>query len=188
MADTKYLDDFENTLRGGLLKICRSYELLPEGEFRSSQDIDEVWENRMLEDYVADAVENFNDYPEATLAWAAYVGMAVANGWDKDWNTHKDDAYKSFYGSRGFDDMDENIVGNILNLREDYALKLKECLYSCAEATLGLIRHQGIEAQTSNGFYVLVRAYTVFYQIGASLELKRLGYNMVAVDLGKILS
>lgn len=188
MADSEFLDSFENTLRGGLLKICRSYDLLPEDRLRNSQDLDEKWETKLLKDYLEDAVENFNDYPEAALAWAAYVGMAAANGWDKDWETHKEDSYKSYYGARRFDDMDEHIVADILHLKEDYAGKVKECLYSCAEATLGLIRHQGIEAQTADGFYVLVRAYTVFFQIGVALELKRLGYSMVAVNLDKILS
>lgn len=188
MADIQFLDDFEKTLRDGLLKVCRSYGLLSEDVFRRSQDIDDAWEEGLMKDFVADAVENFNGYPEATLAWAGYLGMAVANGWDADWDTHRNDSYQSFYGPDGFDDMDENIVGNILKLAGDYADKIKECLYSCAEATLGLIRHQGIEAHTSNGFYVLVRAYTVFYQIGAALELKRLGYKMVAVDVNRLLN
>ena len=44
------------------------------------------------------------------------------------------------------------------------------------EATLGLISHEGIETETKDGFFVLSRCYTVFYKLGASLELRRLGY------------
>lgn len=179
MADTKYLDDFENMLRDGLVKVCRNAGLLGQEKFQSSEDITAKWNDELLKDFTADAVENFNDYPEATLAWAGFLGMAVANGWDKDWSAHKSDRYQDFYGPRGFDDMDENILWNILHLKEDYSRTVSSCLNSCALATLGLIRHQGIEAQTAEGFYILIRAYSVMYEIGAAVELRRLGYKMV---------
>ena len=75
--------------------------------------------------------------------------------------------------------MDENILWNILHLKEDYSQTVSSCMNSCAMATLGLIRHQGIEAQTAEGFYILIRAYSVMYEIGAAVELRRLGYKMV---------
>lgn len=75
--------------------------------------------------------------------------------------------------------MDENIIGNVLRLSDGQAAKVSECLNSCALATLGLIRHQGIEPQTADGFYILVRAFSVMYEIGAAIELQRLGYRMV---------
>lgn len=179
MADTVYLDNFEKTLRDGLIKVCRSAGVLGDEKFQSSPDIKARWEDGLLKDFTADAVENFNEYPEATLAWAGFLGMAVANGWDKDWETHKSDRYQDFYGERGFDDMDENILWNIIGLKKDYSAKVSSCLNSCAQATLGLIRHQGIEAQTAEGFYILIRAYSVMYEIGAAIELRRLGYKMV---------
>lgn len=179
MADTEYLDSFERILRDGLIKVCRNAGLLGDGELQSSQDIADKWDDEFLKEFTADAVVNFNDYPEATLAWAGFLGMAVANLWDKDWKEHAHDPYSSFYGSRGFDDMDENILWNVLHLKKEYGEKVSECLNSCAAATLALIRHQGIEAQTAEGFFILVRAYSVIYEIGAALELHRLGYKMV---------
>ena len=180
MADTEFLDRFEKTLEEGLVKLCSGAGLL-EGEVLSSTDLEEQWE-KYVKDYVADAVENFNEYPQSAIAWAGFLGMAVANRWDRDWDLFKNDPYKSYYGSRGFDDMDEHILNDIVKLGDADAAKYSNALSSCAMATLALIRHESIEAQTAQGFYVLVRAYTVLFRIGVSLELKRLGYKKVALN------
>lgn len=179
MADTEYLDRFESILREGLVKLCRGEGLLGNGKLQNSPDVQNIWTESYLQPYVADAVQNFNDYPDAAIAWAGFLGMAVAHNWDVDWGAHKNDSYQSYYGSRGFDDMDEHILGEVLHLKKDYAGKVSGTLNNCAQATLGLIRHEGIEPQTSLGFYVLVRAYSVIFEIGAAIEFKRLGYSMV---------
>lgn len=179
MPDAKMLDRFEKVLRDGLVKVCRSNGLLSEEKFQTSPDIVDKWNNDFLKEYVADAVVNFNDYPESTLAWPAFLGMAVAHDWDLDWEKHSSDKYRDYYGPRGFDDMDEHILNEVLQLKEDYAVKVSDGMNSCAQATLGLIRHEGIEPQTADGFFILVRAYSVMFEIGAAVELHRLGYKMV---------
>lgn len=178
-VNTADLDRYEAVLEDGLVKICKGAGLLRE-QFMRSEDIDGKWE-QYAQDYVADAVLNFNEYPEAAIAWAGFLGMAVAHNWDVDWEAHKDDPYKSYYGSRGWDDMDEHILWEVLALHEAIGKKLSDTLDSCALAALGLIRHEGIEAQTELGFYVLVRTYSVLYRIGAAIELQRLGYQRVRV-------
>lgn len=178
-VNTADLDRYEAVLEDGLVKICKGAGLLRE-QFMRSEDIDGKWE-QYAQDYVADAVLNFNEYPEAAIAWAGFLGMAVAHNWDVDWEAHKDDPYKSYYGSRGWDDMDEHILWEVLALPEAIGKKLSDTLDSCTLAALGLIRHEGIEAQTELGFYVLVRTYSVLYRIGAAIELQRLGYQRVRV-------
>ena len=178
-VNTADLDRYEAVLEDGLVKICKGAGLLRE-QFMRSEDIDGKWE-QYAQDYVADAVLNFNEYPEAAIAWAGFLGMAVAHNWDVDWEAHKDDPYKSYYGSRGWDDMDEHILWEVLALPEAIGKKLSDTLDSCALAALGLSRHEGIEAQTELGFYVLVRTYSVLYRIGAAIELQRLGYQRVRV-------
>lgn len=174
--DTAFLDGFERILQDGLVKICDGAGLTA-GEILESPDITDKWDVYM-KDYVGDAVENFNQYPEAALGWAAFLGMGVAAMWDRDWEKGSAMGYKDYYGSRGWDDMDEHILHDLmyLNLEKDEARKISNCMLSCATATLELIRHEGIEPQTERGFYVLVRAYSVFYRLGATIELKRLGY------------
>ena len=181
----EYLDGFQRTLENGLVKICSGAGVISDRITRSddegalsvfiSLDIEGRWE-AFLKDYVADAVQNFNQWPDAALAWPAFLGMAVANGWDKDWKNHANDSYTSFYGSRGWDDMDEHILYEVLHLGQEYGAKLSDVLLSCSQAVTGLLRHDGIEAQTETGFYCLVRAYGVMFRIGAAIELERLGY------------
>lgn len=180
--DTQLLDSFEKTLQTGLERICEGAGLL-EGGLLQSDDIDSKWEE-YIKDYVADAVQNFNDYPEAALAWAGFLGMGVAHNWDDNWILHRHDSYRDYYGARGWDDMDEHILRGILglNLGSPEAKKISDTLQSCALATLGLIRHEGIEPQTATGFYALTRSYSVFYRIGEGIELRRLGYKKEAVD------
>lgn len=179
-TDTAYLDRYEQILSDGLVKVCQSKGVLST-ELLSCPDVEGKW-NDYVKDYVADAVENFNDYPEASLAWAAFLGMGVANNWDKDWDAHKDDSYSSYYGSRGWDDMDENILYNRLHLDPEWAAKVSSAMESCAAATLGLIRHEQIEPQTELGFYILNRSYNVMFRVGESVELERLGYKKVRID------
>ena len=170
---SRELDRFEAVLEEGLLKVCGGAGF--SSEMTISPDIEEKWDE-YVKDYVADAVDNYNDYPEAAIGFAGFLGMAVAHGWDIDWDVFKVLRYSDWYGSRGFDDMDDHIVEDILKLDADEAHKVSETLKSCALAAEGLMRHEGFEAQTADGFYAMVRSCTVLYRIGASMELYRLGY------------
>lgn len=167
------LDAFQEMLERGLVKVC-AMSGLPL-EMMSSPDIDDRWDI-LLKGYMADAVQNFNDFPQAALGFAAYLGMAVASQWDKDWPHYKDKTYKSYYGDRGFDDMDDHITDKILHLNDAQKSKLAKAMLNCTQATLDLMRHEGIETDTEYGFYILVRCYTAMYKIGVAIELNRLGY------------
>lgn len=179
---TEYLDRFEKTLEEGLHKICTGEGLLNGGIMILSPDIEQAWDV-YIKDYIADAVVNFNDYPEAAIAWAGFLGMGVAHNWDSDWEKHRNDKYTDYYGSRGWDNLDEHILYEVLGLHESdkKTEKISQTLLNCAVATLSLIRHEGIETQTEIGFYILARSYTVLFRIGAAIEEKRLGYRAVAV-------
>lgn len=182
MAEALYLDNYEQILQRGLVKVCAGAGLLEEGELTRCYDADTRWE-AFLKDYTADAVENFNSYPEAALSWAAFLGLAVAHQWDEGWPRFCTRDYKDYYGSRGWDDMDEHVLRDVLHLplASPQAKKISDTLLSCATATLGLIAHEQIETQTELGFYVLVRSYTVLYRIGIAIELRRLGYKKVPI-------
>lgn len=178
--NTKLYDEFEKTLQDGLVKLCQGAGFLKEG-LLESEDLENKW-NDYIKDYIADAVANFNDYPEAALAWASFLGMGVANAWDKNWEKYSSYPYTFYYGKRKWDDMDEHILYEFIGLTPEKGKKSSDLLDSCALACLGLIRHQGIEAQTADGFYCLARAYTVFFRIGVALELERLAYKKVLVN------
>lgn len=178
MDNTEYLDNFELGLLEKLGGLCRSYNHL-EGVFPSSEDIDGVW-RKLAPEYLADAIEQVRDYPTVSVAWAAYMGMAIANGWDSDWQATASMEYRSLYGPRGFDDMDEHIVADLLGmaLDSDKAREIEDMVRRCAELTIDLIRHEEVEPQSPMAYHIFVRASRAMYRVGAALELERLGYKM----------
>ena len=104
--------------------------------------------------------------------------MAVAQWWDTDWGRNHSMKYESLHGARGFDDMDEHIVQNILGLSLDSveAKQIVNILLCCAQKAVDFIRHEQIEHQTVKAFHVFARTVKVMFRIGAALQLKRLGY------------
>ncbi len=183
MEDTEYLRTFEKRIQDELLQLCTSCKML-DGVLLSSQDVEERWEALAL-DYIADAVAQINDYPAVAVAWAGYMGMAIANYWDKDWSTHCKDAYSTLYGANGFDDMDEHIVRDILgfSLESQYAKDCEEVFRRCSYAALSLIRHEDIQPQSPMAYYTFARTVKVLYRIGAAIELRRLGYKYEKIDI-----
>ena len=104
MVDYELLDRFESQLVDEMLRITTSRMLL-EGTLLASEDIDYRW-HELAPEYMVDATKEIAQYPTVAVAWAAYLGMAVANGWDKDWANTQKATYQSFYGADGFDDID----------------------------------------------------------------------------------
>lgn len=172
----EYLNNFESKLTDELLRLCTSCKML-DGTLLASDDIDEHWE-KLASKYIADAVPQVADYPTVSVAWAGYLGAAIANGWDKNWTACSLAPYESFYGEQEFDDMDEHIVRDLLRMPLDSpdAKALEGMLRKCGEASVARIRHEQIEPQSPMAFYVFARTAKVMFRIGAALELKRLGY------------
>ncbi len=155
---TEYL--LEVTTGGGYLK----------GELLSSPDIDEAWMNYAA-GICADAVHNFNEYPEFCFACAGYLGMAVAHLWDKDWQLNKDKPYSFFQGPHGFDDMDDHITVNILREKKRSVAAME----SCSFAANHFLYKSGAEPGTAEAYRLFLKTMDVMYRLGAAIELCRLG-------------
>lgn len=171
-----YLDNFEEKIRKSLLKIATDHGAL-EGKLLESDDMKEYWK-KIEPNYMADAVPQIADYPNVSVAWATYLGMAVAYCWDTDWKTFSNAKYEQFYGDQGFDNMDDHIVKDILGiaLDSDEAKSIVSLIQSLAYEAISLIRHEQIEPQSKMAFYAFARACNAMFAIGCALELKRLGY------------
>ena len=115
--DIGFLNRFEEKILGELLRVCTSHRMLS-GTLLATDDISEHWDT-LAPEYVADAVCQIADYPTVSVAWAGYLGLAVAHGWDKNWQECIKTPYKAYYGEQGFDDMDEHIVQHVLGLSLD---------------------------------------------------------------------
>ena len=181
----KYYEAYEEKLQQEILKMCKSLGML-DNELLSSEDIDQKWKEWAPE-YIAEALPEVNTYPEFAIACAGYAGMAVAQWWDEDWGRHHGAAYETLHGPRGFDDMDEHVVQNILKLPLDSveAKQLVNILLCCAQKATTFIRHEHIEAQTLKAFHIFARTVKVMFRIGSALQLKRLGYKFHKVDLSR---
>lgn len=182
--DKEYLDSFETKLQEDLLRLCTSYNMLA-GVLLSSEDLSTHWHEKMAPEYVADAVGQIESYPIVSVAWASYLGMAVAYAWDTDWATFSKAPYQAFYGEEGFDDMDEHIVRDLLEipLDSEEAQELEAMIRRCGQAAISHIRHEDVEPQSPMAFHFFARAVKVMFHIGAAIQLKRLGYNFEKVSM-----
>ena len=183
--NAKYFETYEENLLREMLRMCTSLGML-DGTLLNSEDIDQKWKE-WAPDYIAEALPEVNSYPEFAIACAGYAGMAVAKWWDEDWGRHHNAKYESLHGPRGFDDMDEYIVQNVLRLSLDSsdAMQIMNILLCCAQKATTFIQHEHIEAQTVKAFHIFARTVKVMYRIGAALQLKRLGYKFQKVDLNR---
>ena len=174
--DSSYFQIFENQLTEKLLKLCNAQGVIGT-TLLSTEDIDSMW-TRYAPEYVADAIPNIKDYPLVALAWAFYLGMGVAKGWDVDWDATKNAEYSYYYGSQKFDDMDEHILCNILHiaLESPEAKTIESVAKSCAQTVYTAIRHEQIEPSTPEAFHVYARSCKALFRIGAAVELSALGY------------
>ena len=185
MENLEYFDTFENNLLQELMKLCTSHKML-EGTLLASDDIDERWKEYAPE-YMADAVPQVNAFPAAAIAWAGYVGMAVAHRWDENWAEYATEPYDKLHGEQGFDDMDEYIVQNILGLSldDEAAQKIEEMMRRCANTAITYIRREETEAQSTKAFYIFARTTRSMFRIGAAMELHRLGYKFEKVNVAE---
>jgi hypothetical protein len=183
--NTQYFDTYEANLMQEMLRMCASLGMLDK-ELLASEDIDQKWKEWAPE-YIAEALPEVNSYPEFAIACAGYIGMAAAKWWDEDWGRHHSEAYSNLHGPRGFDDMDEYIVQNILGLTLDSveAKQIMNIMLCCAQKAVNFIRHEQIEHQTTKAFHIFARTVRVMYKIGAAIQLKRLGYKFHKVALNQ---
>ena len=185
MEQTEYFDTFENNLLQELMKLCTSHKML-EGTLLASEDIDARWKEYAPE-YMGDAVPQVNAFPAAAIAWAGYVGMAVAHRWDENWEQYATEPYSALHGEQGFDDMDENILQNVLHLslEDEASQKIEDMMRRCANTAMTFIRREDTEAQSTKAFYIFARTTRALFRIGAAMELHRLGYKFEKVNLAE---
>ena len=156
-----------------------------EGQMLTVEELNDKW-HAAAPSYMADAVPEVAKYPLVAIAWAMYEGMGAAVLWDKEWSRyeHVEDIHKMFTEPRGFDCMDEYITEVLLchPLESEEATKVENMIRTMAETAQMLIRKEGIEAQSVMAFHLFARTTKVMFELGVSVELKRLGYNYVKVN------
>ncbi|MFI3268505.1 MAG: hypothetical protein R3Y51_07315 [Rikenellaceae bacterium] len=178
MENKEYFESFEQNLTESLVEYCISVGAI-NSILIDVEELDEKW-TEIAPEYMVDAIPNFNDYPTVAIAWAGYVGVAMAYIWDTDWSKYSEvnNIYKMISEPRTFDAMDEYIVEDILglSLEDESAQKLENTLRSCAQMANSMMRKEGIQPMSSEAFHVYAHTVKVFYKLGITIELNRLGY------------
>ena len=178
------LNRYEESLRKTLTDFLTK-EGMMDGQQLVVEELNEKWKSS-APSYMADAVPEIAKYPLVAIAWAMYEGMGVAVLWDKEWNRYEklEDFHTMLTEPRGFDCMDEYITEILLchPLGSPEAEKLENLIRSTAERALSLIRKEQVEAQSVMAFHVFARTTKVMFEMGVSVQLKRMGYNYVKVN------
>ena len=178
------LNRYEESLRKALTERLSSTGWL-DGRFLEVEELNEKWRSS-APSYMADAVPEIAKYPLVAIAWAMYEGMGLAVLWDKEWKRYEsvEDFHKMLCEPRGFDCMDEYVTEILLchPLGSAEAERVENLIRSAAERALSLIRKEQVEAQSVMAFHVFARTTKVMFEMGVSVQLKRMGYNYVKVN------
>lgn len=169
---------FEQRLHDDLFRF-----LLSRGEvdqrLPSCPDVEAKWES-VASAYAPDGIREFQAYPVASLGWMMYVGMAIAQYWDDDWEVYSrvPDLYAHLRDKRGYDYLDEYVLGELLQLEGSDYSQLEQLASECASRTYSLLRHENIEPGTRDAFLAYIASLHQLYLMGVAVQLRRMGYHM----------
>lgn len=159
-----------------LTKMERVDEKLPE-----CPDVEALWPS-VEEAYLPDGVREFTDYPLVSLGWIMFVGMALAKYWDVDWEKYGKESgaklYTDLRDKKGYDNLDDYILQDVLELDKEEAEKVSDIVGECAARVLSAIQHSGIEAGTKEAVEAYRASLHTLYLMGMAMELNALGYHM----------
>ena len=167
-------EQLHNDLHQYLMGLMEVDKRLPE-----CPDVEGKWEE-IAKAYIPDGIREFQNYPQASLGWMMYIGMAVAKMWDTEWEIYSkiDDLYAYMRNKRGYDQMDEYIREEVLRLRgKDYDA-LEKLVGECASRVNNALMHRNFEPGTKEAFEGYVTCLHQLYLFGAAMQLKRMGYHM----------
>lgn len=142
-------------------------------------DVEGKWP-AVAEAYLPDGAREFSTYPIASLGWMMFIAMAIAKFWDQDWEKYDklDNLYLYLRDKRGYDNLDEYILDEVLDLHGDAAEAMQELVGDCAARAKRALFALDIEPGTVDAFKAYVACLQCMYQLGMAVQLKSMGYHM----------
>ncbi|MBO5849477.1 MAG: hypothetical protein J6R17_09780 [Bacteroidales bacterium] len=176
------MENFGDKLKVLLLQYLRQEGVVGE-RFPICQDVEDKWQN-ILSAYMPDGVREYNEYPMVSLGWIMFVGMAMAKYWDVDWEKYsfKDNIYETLREQRGFDEMDEYILEDVLEFDEEKCNKVTDIVAECACITNTFLRNQNIEPGTKAAVEAYIECLHQMYLMGMAMQLNAMGYKMLGLN------
>ena len=178
------MENFSDKLKVLLLQYLRQEGVVGE-RFPICPDVEDKWQE-MLEAYMPDGVREYNEYPMVSLGWIMFVGMAMAKFWDLDWEKYgslkTSSLYEGLRSTRGFDEMDEYILEDVLKLDEEGCKKATDIVAECACITNTFLRNQNIEPSTKAAVEAYFECLHQMYLMGMAMQLNAMGYKMLGLN------
>ncbi|MDE6497827.1 MAG: hypothetical protein K2L21_04100 [Muribaculaceae bacterium] len=173
---------FEEKVRRDLTEFLQHKEALDE-HIPECPDVEEKW-SLVARAYMPDGAREFQNYPVVSLGWMMLIGMAMAFYWDTDWekNAARTDFYEKLRDMRGYDNMDEAVVQDLLGYRDEAAEKVTELVAECASRVYSLLSHEHVEPGTEAALGCYIAALHQLYLAGMTMELNALGYHMTPLN------
>ncbi len=173
------MEDFAEKLLEDLHRYLVNRDAVDE-RMPECPDVESKWP-AIAEAYLPDGAREFASYPVASLGWMMFIAMAVAKFWDTDWERYDkvDDLYLMLRDKRGYDNLDEYILDEVLDLHGDDAELMQNLVGDCAERVKRALFTLDIEPGTVEAFKAYVACLHTMYQMGMAIQLKSMGYHMV---------
>ena len=173
---------FEEKVRRDLTQFLQHKEALDE-HVPECPDVEDKW-SLVARAYMPDGAREFQQYPVVSLGWMMLIGMAMAYYWDTDWekNAARTDFYEKLRDMRGYDNMDEAVVQDLLGYRDEAAEKVTELVAECASRVYSLLSHEHVEPGTEAALGCYISALHQLYLAGMAMELNALGYHMTPLN------
>lgn len=180
MKDRAYYKQFEETLVEELLSSCGDYPKSTDTNAPFIITVDEinaVWD-KVAPEFMVDAVKNVNQYPKYTFAVPGFFGVALTKLWDECWADNSEITYSELCGPEMFDNADEYILQHFLEmqLNTEESEKLSDQMRTFAQHAMDKIRHEDVEPQTTQAYYVLAHSARAVFRASVALELSKRGY------------
>lgn len=178
----KEVADFEAKMREDLAGFLQKKGVV-DGMVPVCPDVEEKW-GVIARAYLPDGAREFAQYPVVSLGWMMLVGIAVAFYWDTDWVRYgsRNDIYESLRDMRGYDNMDEAVVEDVLGLKGDAAERLTSLAAETASRVYNILRHEPVEPGTQAALGCYIAALHQLYLAGMAVELNALGYRMTPLS------
>ena len=181
--DNKQLvNDFEDKVRKDLTEFLQRKEAL-DAHVPECPDVEERW-SEIARAYMPDGAREFQQYPVVSLGWMMLVGMTMAYYWDTDWEKYSKmkNIYEDLRDRKGYDNMDEVVVEDILGYKGEPAEKITELVAECASRVFSLLNHEHVEPGTEAALGCYIAALHQLYLAGMAMELNALGYHMTPLS------
>ena len=174
----KFEEKVKNDLTSFLQRKGVLDEITPE-----CPDVEEKWAY-IGRAYMPDGVKEFQQYPNVSLGWMMFIGMAMAYYWDTDWekNAPRTDFYEVLRDMDGYDNLDETVVKRVLGYKGEEADKVIDLVAECASRVNNIMIHEHVENGSREAFGCYVAALHQLYLAGMKMELNALGYHMTPMN------